>query len=104
MSERNITTSTSNLLTLLSNPKMRRPLSPHRPSLNQDIRTTSMSFYRDHIICLNVIRAEDFVRKYMWPNSCLPSATALITAAHTSSQGRFTLERVENHAARQCYF
>ena len=41
------------------------------------------------------------MRKYMWPNSCLPSATALITAAHTSSQGRFTLEGVENHAARQ---
>ena len=41
------------------------------------------------------------MRKYMWPNSCLPSATALITAAHTSSQGRFTLESVENHAARQ---
>jgi hypothetical protein len=41
------------------------------------------------------------MRKYMWPNSCLPSATGLITAAHTSSQGRFTLEGVENHAARQ---
>src|ERR1700678_4265418 len=41
------------------------------------------------------------MRKYMWPNSCLPSATGLITAAHTSSQGRFTLESVENHAARQ---
>lgn len=52
---------------------------------------------------LNLIaaRAEDFMRKYMWPNSCLPSATALITAAHTSSQGRFTLESVENHAARK---
>ncbi|PPQ81073.1 hypothetical protein CVT25_014536 [Psilocybe cyanescens] len=44
-------------------------------------------------------QAEDFMRKYMWPNSCLPSATALITAAQTSSQGRFTLEGVENHAA-----
>lgn len=44
-------------------------------------------------------QAEDFMRKYMWPNSCLPSATALITAAHTASQGRFTLEGVENHAA-----
>jgi len=35
----------------------------------------------------------------MWPNSCLPSATALITAANTGSEGRFTLEGVENHAA-----
>ena len=47
------------------------------------------------------VGAEDFMRKYMWPNSCLPSATGLITAAHTSSQGRFTLDRVENHAARE---
>lgn len=41
------------------------------------------------------------MRKYMWPNSSLPSATALITAAHVSSQGRFTLQGVENHAARE---
>ena len=40
------------------------------------------------------------MRKYMWPNSCLPSATALIAAANAGSQGRFTLEGVENHAAR----
>ena len=46
-------------------------------------------------------RAEDFMRRYMWPNSCLPSATALVTAAQTASQGRFTLEGVENHAARK---
>lgn len=44
------------------------------------------------------------MRKYMWPNSCLPSATALITAANTGSEGRFTLEGVENHAARKCFF
>lgn len=42
---------------------------------------------------------EDFMRKYMWPNSCLPSATALISAANSGSEGRFTLEGVENHAA-----
>jgi hypothetical protein len=41
------------------------------------------------------------MRRYMWPNSCLPSATALITAAQTASQGHFTLEGVENHAARE---
>ena len=46
-------------------------------------------------------RAEDFIRRYMWPNSCLPSATALITAAQTGSEGRFQLEGVENHAARK---
>ncbi|KAF5331734.1 hypothetical protein D9611_007586 [Ephemerocybe angulata] len=44
-------------------------------------------------------QAEDFMRKYMWPNSSLPSATALITAAQAGSQGRFTLQGVENHAA-----
>ncbi|KAI6128552.1 Mycolic acid cyclopropane synthetase-domain-containing protein [Pisolithus croceorrhizus] len=42
---------------------------------------------------------EDFMRKYMWPNSCLPSASALIAAANSGSEGRFTLEGVENHAA-----
>ncbi|KAF8131169.1 Mycolic acid cyclopropane synthetase-domain-containing protein [Boletus edulis] len=42
---------------------------------------------------------EDFMRRYMWPNSCLPSATALIEAANSGSEGRFTLEGVENHAA-----
>ena len=41
------------------------------------------------------------MRRYMWPNAVLPSATALITAAHSASQGRFTLEGVENHAARE---
>jgi len=44
-------------------------------------------------------QAEDFMRKYMWPNSCLPSATVLVQAVQTSSRGRFTLESVENHAA-----
>ena len=44
------------------------------------------------------------MRKYMWLNSCLPSATGLITAAQTGSQGRFTLEGVENHAARKYFF
>lgn len=40
-------------------------------------------------------QAEDFMRKYMWPNSSLPSASALIHAASP----HFNLERVENHAA-----
>lgn len=47
------------------------------------------------------VRPEDFMRRYMWPNSCLPSATALITAANTGSEGRFTVEGIENHAARE---
>jgi len=44
-------------------------------------------------------QAEDFMRKYMWPGSCLPSATVLINAAYVGSQGRLTLNRCENHAA-----
>ncbi|OBZ71975.1 Tuberculostearic acid methyltransferase UfaA1 [Grifola frondosa] len=44
-------------------------------------------------------QAEDFMRRYMWPNSCLPSPTVLIDAAHAASQGRFALEGVENHAS-----
>lgn len=40
------------------------------------------------------------MRKYMWPGACLPSATVLASAALTATQGRFTLNRVENHAAR----
>ncbi|KAI0699495.1 cyclopropane-fatty-acyl-phospholipid synthase [Cerioporus squamosus] len=43
-------------------------------------------------------QADDFMRRYMWPNSCLPSATVLIDAAYAASKGRFTLEGVENHA------
>jgi len=44
-------------------------------------------------------QADDFMRRYMWPNSSLPSATTLINAVQKSSRGRFTLEGVENHAA-----
>ena len=44
------------------------------------------------------------MRKYMWPNGVLPSATSLVQAAYASSQGRFTLEGVENHAARKSLF
>ena len=41
------------------------------------------------------------MRRYMWPNSCLPSTTALITAAKTSSRGRFILQGIEDHTARE---
>jgi cyclopropane-fatty-acyl-phospholipid synthase len=37
------------------------------------------------------------MRRYMWPNSALPSATALATAACSASRGRLSLEGVENH-------
>jgi cyclopropane-fatty-acyl-phospholipid synthase len=39
------------------------------------------------------------MRRYMWPNSCLPSATVLVNAAQQGSHGRLALEGVENHAA-----
>jgi hypothetical protein len=41
-------------------------------------------------------RATDFGRKYIWPKAVLPSATALITAAHKGMCGRMTLDSVEN--------
>ncbi|KDQ65099.1 hypothetical protein JAAARDRAFT_202329 [Jaapia argillacea MUCL 33604] len=43
-------------------------------------------------------QADDFMRRYMWPNSCLPSVKALTNAAQSASQGRFTLETVEDHS------
>jgi len=42
---------------------------------------------------------EDFIRRYMWPNSSIPSATALITAAATASGSNLVLDGVENHGA-----
>ncbi|TFK56290.1 cyclopropane fatty acid synthase [Heliocybe sulcata] len=44
-------------------------------------------------------QAEDFMRRYMWPNSCLPSATTLVNAAQTGTQGRLMLDGVENHSS-----
>lgn len=76
----------------------------HRPSQNPGILVTSASFPCSHLPHAYLkFRPEDFMRKYMWPNSCLPSATALITAANTGSEARFTLEGVENHAAREIF-
>ncbi|KAH9049209.1 Mycolic acid cyclopropane synthetase-domain-containing protein, partial [Lactarius deliciosus] len=45
----------------------------------------------------SVYQAEDFSRKYIWPNSYLPTPTIIINAANAGSQGRFILEGVENH-------
>ena len=101
------TRSISSSLILLSNRTMPPPSYHHQRSLNQDILGTSTPLL--HLICiqgphLELSRAEDFMRKYMWPNSCLPSATVLITAAQSASHGRFTLDGVENHAARMWHF
>ncbi|KAH8976460.1 S-adenosyl-L-methionine-dependent methyltransferase [Lactarius hatsudake] len=45
----------------------------------------------------SVYQAEDFSRKYIWPNTHLPTPTIIINAANAGSQGRFILEGVENH-------
>ena len=37
----------------------------------------------------------------MWPNASVPSATILVNAADSSCPGKFTLEGIENHAARE---
>jgi cyclopropane-fatty-acyl-phospholipid synthase len=42
---------------------------------------------------------EDFMRRYMWPNSALPCTTALINAAIKGSKNRFSVQFVENHGA-----
>ncbi|KAL5527065.1 hypothetical protein ACEPAG_5856 [Sanghuangporus baumii] len=63
---------------------------------NATVVVTSSTFPESRF---SAYQPEDFIRRYMWPNSCLPSATALVTAAHSASQGRFTLQGVENHAA-----
>ncbi|KAK0191514.1 cyclopropane-fatty-acyl-phospholipid synthase [Armillaria mellea] len=62
-------------------------LKPHNATAVVSASTFPESRYSSY-------QAEDFMRKYMWPNSCLPSASALIQAASPY----FNLERVENHA------
>jgi len=42
---------------------------------------------------------EDFMRRYMWPNSALPCTTTLINAATKGSKNRFSVQFVENHGA-----
>jgi cyclopropane-fatty-acyl-phospholipid synthase len=42
---------------------------------------------------------EDFMRRYMWPNSALPCTTALINAATKGSKNRFTVQFIENHGS-----
>ncbi|KAI9449491.1 Mycolic acid cyclopropane synthetase-domain-containing protein [Lactarius psammicola] len=50
------------------------------------------SYFRS-IFC----RPEDFSRKYIWPNTYLPTPAIIINAVNTGSQGRFILEGVESH-------
>ncbi|KAI9448522.1 cyclopropane-fatty-acyl-phospholipid synthase [Lactarius indigo] len=42
-------------------------------------------------------QAEDFSRKYIWPNTYLPTPAIIINAVNVESQGRFILEGVESH-------
>ena len=46
-------------------------------------------------------RAEDFSRKYIWPNTYLPTPAIIINAINAASQGRFVLDGVENHGFRK---
>src|SRR6266436_616129 len=97
-----ITHTLSSLIMLSSRderPLWYHPL-PFQSLVTPDTSTFDLLIYNGHVRRERV-RAEDFMRRYMWPNSCLPSATALISTAYSASQGRFTLEGVENHAARE---
>jgi len=42
-------------------------------------------------------QSEDFMRRYMWPNSALPCSMALMNAATKASKNRFSVQFVENH-------
>ena len=42
---------------------------------------------------------EDFSRRYMWPNTALPSVTTLINVATKASKNRFSVQSVGNHGA-----
>ncbi|KAI0731500.1 cyclopropane fatty acid synthase [Fomitopsis betulina] len=44
-------------------------------------------------------QAEDFMRRYIWPNSALPSASVLVDAVCKATGGRLKLHTVENHSA-----
>lgn len=45
-------------------------------------------------------RGNDFVRKYHWPNTIIPSATSLSVAFNETLKGRFSLETVEDFGSR----
>lgn len=47
----------------------------------------------------SVYQAEDFSRKYIWPNTYLPTPAIIIKAINAASQGRFILDGVENHGS-----
>ena len=57
---------------------------------------TSTTFPEAHYM---TYQPEDFMRRYMWPNSALPCATTLINAATKASKNRFSVQFVENHGA-----
>ena len=42
---------------------------------------------------------EDFARRYMWPNTTFPCTPTLINTATKASQGRLSVQFVENHGA-----
>ncbi|KAL1949852.1 hypothetical protein VTO73DRAFT_8733 [Trametes versicolor] len=42
------------------------------------------------------LQGNDFVRKYHWPNTIIPSATSLSVAFNETLKGRFSLETVED--------
>ena len=73
---------------------------------NGGIPCTSMwysTFFliRKHTSLRFSARAEDFSRKYIWPNTYLPTPAIILNAINTASQGRFVLDSVENHGFRK---
>ena len=46
-------------------------------------------------------RAEDFARRYHWPNNHAPSATSLIVAVQAAVPKKLVLHSVEDHGIRR---
>ncbi|KAH9934391.1 putative cyclopropane fatty acid synthase [Fomitopsis serialis] len=48
------------------------------------------------------LQAEDFARRYHWPNNHAPSATSLVVAVQKAVNGRLVLHSVEDHGILYC--
>ena len=65
------------------------------------VRSTFVFLISDILTFVSLGRAEDFSRKYIWPNTYLPTPAIIINAINTATHGRFILDGVENHAFRK---
>ena len=50
------------------------------------------------------IRAEDYARKYQWPNSFCSSPTYMVSTAEAATRGNLVVENIEQFALRTSWF